>query len=246
MGYNIAISVISEPPKSLPRLIEEDSVVGLLAIGGGDITDEFLTLISDYNMPLVTVDNESYSLPLNNVVVDSYRGGHLAVQHLIDLGHKRIAIIRGPEKYKSLTKRYHGYLHAMIDSGLGIDNTLVQESISKGMPNKGYLEMQALLKQDNPPTAVFAVTDRSALGAIMALEEAGLSIPDDMSIVGFDDIPPHTYSKPALTSVTSERFRMGRIAMQRLHKIINEPDLVPIKIVVHSSVVVRDTSADPR
>lgn len=243
LGYNIAISVVNEPPKSLPRLVEEDSVAGVLAIGGGDITDQFLRLITDYNMPLVTVDNESYSLPLNNIVVDSYRGGYLAVQHLIDLGHQRIAIIRGPDKYKSLTKRYHGYLYAMIESGLGVDSTLIQESLSKGVPNKGYLEMRELLKHDNPPTAVFAVSDRTALGAISALEESGLSVPNDMSVVGFDDIPPHTYSKPALTSVTSERSQMGRLAMQRLHKIINEPNLMPIKIVVHSSLVVRDTSA---
>ena len=246
LGYNIAISVISEPAETLPRLMAEDSVAGLIAVGGGDITDDLLRLISENNMPLVTVDNQSNFEPLNNIVVDNYRGAYLAVKHLIELGHQRIAIIRGPAKYKSLTERFHGYLNAMFDADLGVDSSLIQESLSKGIPNKGHLEMKALLEIEDPPTAVFAVSDRTALGAISALKEVGLTVPDDMSIVGFDDLPPYAYAEPALTSVTSERLELGRIAMQRLHRIINNPDLLPVKILMHTSLVIRDSSAPPR
>ncbi len=242
-GYSIAVNVIDEPAEVLPRLVAEESIEGLLALGGGDITDELLDLIIKSGMPLVTVDNQSHLQALNSVVVDNYRGAYLATRHLIELGHRRIAIIRGPRKYKSLTERYHGYLNAMIDGGLGIDLELVQRPLSSGLPNKGYREMKALLALDAPPTAVFAVSDRTALGAIPAIQEAGLHAPRDISIVGFDDMPPSVYPAPALTTVTSERLAMGHIAMQRLHRIIKNPRYVPIKIVMPCQLVIRDSSA---
>lgn len=243
LGYNIAISVINEPTEALPRLVEEDSVAGLIAIGGGDISDHLLQQIVQNNIPLVTVDNQSNLQPLNSVVVENYRGAYLAVQHLVELGHQRIAVIRGPQKYKSLTERFHGYLNAMFDARISIDSSLIQDSLSQGLPNKGYLEMKALLKLQEPPTAVFAVSDRTALGAISAIKEVGLKVPTDLSIVGFDDMPPYAYPEPALTSVTSKRLEMGHIAMQRLHQIINGPNQVPINIMMPCQLVIRDSSS---
>ena len=179
------------------------------------------------------------------MVVDNYRGAYAATRHLIELGHRRIAIIQGPRKYKSLTERYHGYLNAIIDAGLGIDWELIQQPLSSGLPNKGYREMEALLAVDEPPTAVFAVSDRTALGAIPAIEGAGLQVPRDISIVGFDDMPPYAYPAPALTTVTSERLAMGQFAMQSLCRIIKKPRSVPINIVMPCQLVIRDSSAKP-
>ena len=247
LGYNIAISVINEPNDTLPRLVDEDSVVGLIAIGGGDITDELLERIVKNNIPLVAVDNKSTLRPINSIMIDNYHGAYLATQYLIELGHRRIAIIRGPQKYKSLTERFYGYINALVDAEIEIDWNLIQAPLSKGIPNKGFMEMNALLEIDQPPTAIFAVSDRTALGAISAIEEAGLKVPTDISVVGFDDMPPYTYTnKPALTTITSERFEMGRIAMQRLHEIIKEPSLVPINIVMPSQLVIRDSSSKPQ
>ena len=246
LGYSIAVSVINDSTEVLPRLVAEDSIAGLLALGGGDITDQLLQLIIKSGMPLVAVDNQSDLQPLNSVVVDNYRGAYVATRHLIELGHRRIAVIQGPRKYKSLTERYHGYLNAMIDAGFGLDWELIQRPLSSGFPNKGYREMKALLSLDAPPTAVFAVSDRTALGAMPAIDEAGLGVPRDISIVGFDDMPPDVYPAPALTTVTSERLAMGHIAMQRLHQIIKNPRYVPINIVMPCQLVVRDSSGEPR
>ena len=245
LGYSIAVSVIDEPTEILPRLVAEDAVIGLLALGGGDITDQLLDLVIKGDMPLVTVDNQSDLQPMNSVVVDNYRGAYLATRHLIELGHRRVAIIQGPRKYKPLTERFHGYLNAIVDSGLGIDWELIQRPLSSGLPNKGYREMKAQLSLDEPPTAVFAVSDRTALGAVQAIEEAGLQVPRDISIVGFDDMPPDVYPAPALTTVTSERLAMGHIAMQRLHQIIKNPGYAPIHIVMPCQLVIRDSSAAP-
>ncbi len=197
-------------------------------------------------MPLVTVDNQSDLQALNSVVVDNYRGAYLATRHLIEQGHRRIAIIQGPRKYKSLTERYHGYLNAMMDAGLGIELALVQRPLSSGIPNKGYREMKALLAQGKPRTAVFAVSDRTALGAIPAIIEAGLRVPQDISIVGFDDMPPEVYPTPTLTTVSNERLAMGHIAMQRLHSIIQTPHATPVQIVMPCKLVARDSSAAPQ
>jgi DNA-binding LacI/PurR family transcriptional regulator len=141
LEYSIAISVIDEPIDTLPRLVEEDSVVGLIAIGGGDITDDLLERIVKNNIPLVAVDNKSNLHPLNSIMIDNYRGAYLATQHLIELGHRRIAIIQGPQKYKSLTERFYGYVNALVDAEIGIDWSLIQAPSSKGVPNKGWLYM---------------------------------------------------------------------------------------------------------
>jgi DNA-binding LacI/PurR family transcriptional regulator len=245
LGYTLAISVLNEPPVGLPRMVEEQQIAGILGIGGGDVTDDLLHRIADRNIPLVTVDNQSSTRILNNVVVDNHRGAYLALRHLIELGHERIAIIRGPEKYKSLTERYQGYVQALYDAGLPLDPALIQQPISKGLPRKGYLEAQQILKLDPLPTAIFAVTDRTALGALDALREHGLRVPEDISITGFDDMPPDVYSHRPLTSVTSKRFEMGRVAMQRLHALIADPSLVPIKLVMPTELVVRESTAAP-
>jgi len=245
LGYSIAVSVINEPVQALPRLVAEESIAGLLALGGGDITDQLLQRISAHNMPLVTVDNQSDLQPVNSITVDNYRGAYLATKYLLDLGHKRIAVIQGPRKYKSLTERFHGYLNAIVDAGLEVDRDLIQAPLSSGLPNKGYREMKALLAKGKLPTAVFAVSDRTALGAIPAVREAGLRVPQDISIVGFDNMPPEVYPEPALTTVTNERLAMGHIALQRLHRIIKNPQYKPINIVMPCKLVIRDSSAAP-
>ena len=246
LGFSIAVNIVDEPTDDLPRLVAEDAIRGLLALGGGDITDQLLRLIIQRGMPLVTVDNQSDRQPLNSVVVDNYRGAYAATRHLIDLGHRRVAVIQGPRKYKSLTERFHGYVNAMIDAGLGIDMDLVQRPLSSGMPNKGYREMKALLDLGDPPTAVFAVSDRTALGGIQAIQETGLAVPRDVSIVGFDNMPPDVYPAPALTTVTSERLDMGHIAMRRLHEVIKNPGDAPVNIVMPCQLVIRDSSAELR
>lgn len=245
LGYSLAISVLNQPQTDLPRLIDEQQVVGVLAIGGGDVTDHLLERIAERNMPLVTVDNDSLLRPLNSVVVDNQRGAYLATRHLIELGHRWIAVIRGPAKYKSLTERFYGYIQALVDAGITPDPRLIQPAISQGIPRKGRLEMQQLLRLDPRPTAVFAVSDRTALGAMDALQEAGLSVPDDISMVGFDDMPPEAYAHVALTSVTSRRDEMGRTAVQRLHALVQDPTLPPVKIVMHTQLVYRDSVAPP-
>jgi LacI family transcriptional regulator len=246
LDYHLAISVLNQPQTELPRLVTQPSIAGVIAIGGGDITDSLLHQIAERGLPLVTVDNQSDSDHLNSVVVDNFRGAYQVTQHLIELGHRRIALIRGPEKYKSLTERYHGYCQALHDAGIPLDPTLIQAGLSKGVPRKGHLEMQQLLRLKLIPTAVFAVSDRTALGAIDAIRERGLIVPGDISVAGFDDINPAAYPPPALTTVSTKRYEMGANVMRRLAALINDPNLSPIKQVMYTNLIVRESTAPCR
>jgi LacI family transcriptional regulator len=243
LGYHLTINVLNQPTSLLPRTILDQRVAGILAIGGGDITDELLANIADQQIPLVTVDNECLLRNIDSVVADNQHGAYAVTRHLIELGHRQIAIIRGPAKYKSLTERYYGYVQAMLDAGIVLDTQLIQAPLSKGIPRKGYLEMESLLRTSRPPTAVFAVTDRTAIGAMDYLAEHGMHVPSDISVASFDHIHPGTHADTALTTVGIDRHEMGRVAVQRLHHCIQDASLKPVKIVMYAEVITGESTA---
>ena len=215
-------------------------------IGGGDVTDALIARLVDSNVPVLLVDNESWLQEIDSVMVDNHRGAYLAIQHLIELGHRRIAIICGPAKYKTLQQRLHGYIAALTDAGIRIDAQLIQPSISQGQPRKGYREMQQLLALDSRPTAVFAVSDRSAFGALDAIRETELRVPEDISLVGFDNVNSSIHTYPPLTTVGADRQAMGTSAMRRMHDLVRGKTTSPIKIVVYMHLVVRQSTMPPQ
>ena len=245
LGYNLVLSVLDQTQGGLPRVVAEQHVAGLLAIGGGDITDALLNRLADEEIALVAVDNYSLSRHIDSVVTDDQTGAYLATRHLIELGHRRIAMIMGPEKYKPLVERYLGYRQALDEAGIPIDESLMQPSISRGMPRKGYREMQQLLACNQRPTAVFAVTDRTALGALDAIYEHGLRVPDDISMIGFDDIAPGAQARPPLSTIHRPNYEMGVAAIRRLDTVITAQSLIPMKLVLYNDLVVRASTATP-
>jgi LacI family transcriptional regulator len=245
LGYNLVLSVLDQAQGGLPRVVAEQHVAGLLAIGGGDITDDLLNRLADEEIALVAVDNYSLSRHIDSVVTDDQAGAYLATRHLIELGHRRIAMIQGPDKYKPLVERYLGYRQALREASIPIDEALMQPSISRGTPRKGYREMQRLLEYDPHPTAVFAVTDRTALGALDAIYEHGLRVPKDISLIGFDDIAPGAQARPPLSTIHRPNYEMGVAAMRRLDAVITGQSLIPMKLVLYNDLVVRESTAPP-
>jgi LacI family transcriptional regulator len=246
LGYSVALSVVDAQQPALPRIVTEQQVAGLLAIGGGDITDALLDRVVAGDMPLVAIDNQSEARHIDSVVVDNQRGGALATRHLLELGHRRIAIILGPTKYKSLGERAMGYLQALWEAGIPADERLIQPALSHGLPRKGYVEMQRLLQLDPLPTAVFAVSDRTALGALDAIYERGLRVPEDISLVGFDDIALGAHARPPLATVRTDKYAMGATAVRRLDDLLGERSHTPLRQVLPVDLVVRDSTAPPR
>jgi LacI family transcriptional regulator len=157
------------------------------------------------------------SYPLDNLYVDNVVAAQTAVSYLISRGHTRIGMIagqRGPADY-----RIQGYYQALAKHGLSPDETLIQEGAFA--EEGGYQSMQVLLKLSPRPTAVFAANDMMAMGALLALKEAGLRVPEDMAIMGFDDIPTAKLVYPPLTTVTQFQQRLGRRAAEMLFERLN-------------------------
>jgi DNA-binding LacI/PurR family transcriptional regulator len=245
MGYHLTLSVVDPNQAGLPRAIADQQVAGVIAVGGGDVTDALLHRLADEGIPLVAVDNLSMSRQIDCVLTDNQHGAYQLTQHLLDLGHRRIAIILGPPKYKSLVERYQGYREALLNAGIIPDDALIQPSISQGIPRKGYHEMQRLLELRPRPTAVFAVSDRTAVGALDAIREHGLRVPEDISLAGFDGIVLGEHAQPALTTVRTRNYEMGVVAVQRLDALLNSRSNAPMKIVLYADLVIRQSTASP-
>lgn len=239
-GYGILFSIMEG--NQLPPMITETQVCGVLTLGGGPANDALAAQLTQYQIPSVLVDNYVPGISAHAIVPDNQWGGYCAMQHLIELGHQRIALIKGPNKYKTLTDRVQGVLRAANEAQLIIPPEYQQESLSAGRANKGYLEMKQLLSLPQPPTAVFAVSDKTAFGAFQAIKEAGLSIPKDISVVGFDNVAD---TDPPLTTIDIPKFEMGELAMHRLIDMVNKQTMLPVRISVYTQLIVRASTAPP-
>ncbi|MCC6798888.1 MAG: LacI family DNA-binding transcriptional regulator [Anaerolineae bacterium] len=240
LGYSLVLLVVDPATNLFDMVAEHSDVEGFIVLGGGDITQDVIRSLARQDRPLLLVDNQSADLKLNCVVADNFTGAHQAVQYLVSQGYERIAFIQGPAKYRSLVDRFFGYCSGLTASGRAIDWELVQPSISSGLPNKGYHEMRALLAQGKSFDAVLCVSDRSAFGALQALQEADLRVPADVAVMGFDNVSQAAHTRPALTTIEVPKSTMGMLAMRRLHELITgaAPD-VAVKNMLYTSVVAR-------
>lgn len=170
------------------------------------------------------------------VAIDDFNGGVIATQHLLDLGHRRIACIR-QESFTTSAQRYRGYVYAHQRAGLAI-NPLY--TISCGYEfNAGIEATNSLLRLPDRPSAIFAHNDVIALNAIFTVMDAGLSVPDDISIVGFDDIVEGSISRPALTTVSYPKSAMISWTADRLFGLIADHDVPPMTKLLPTSLLIR-------
>lgn len=245
LGYQVLLHVYRpdiDPIHSIRELMGR-GIDGLIIANDGDVTPEVILKIADTGLPMVLVENYQ-SLPIHSVTADNFTAGRIMTEYLIELGHRRIAGIVGPDKYSSLRDRMRGHRIALIEHGLPLDPTLQPSPIS-GNPRKGYVQLQQLLALPEPPTAVFAVSDRAAFGAMEAIKDAGLLIPDDISVVGIDDVRDSAYSSPPLTTFSVPKYDLGRSAVFILHDLIRKKVLPPAKTVLLGKLLVRESTGPP-
>lgn len=241
LGFHLVFGILDNTQSELPLMVMEQNIAGIIVLGGGDITDEYIDRLAE-EQQLVLLDNESWLNDFNCILGDNHRGSYLATRHLIEMGHQRIGIIKGPEKYKTLEERFHGYLAALADAHLPITQSFIQPSISHGVSRKGYLEMEQLLNLENPPTAVFATSDRAAFGAMDAIRDRGLRIPEDISIIGFDNAETSEHTNPPLTTVSFDKKAMGVLTVRRMQEIITGKSIEPCKAVISARLIVRGST----
>ncbi|HVE60118.1 MAG TPA: LacI family DNA-binding transcriptional regulator [Pyrinomonadaceae bacterium] len=185
--------------------------------------DEYLKEIVESNVPVVVIGRDFQHADVDFVSTDNLLGGFEATRHLIDLGHRRIGFIGATLSGGSSLKRLQGYLKALEQYKIPVDERLVtgpKEAISEvpgySTEKIGYEGMKRLLSLPNPPTAVFARNDFTAIGAMTAIKESNLRIPEDIAIVGFDDIPIAVHTAPALTTVRQPMHLLGQLAAEML------------------------------
>jgi LacI family transcriptional regulator len=232
-----------DPLDSIRELMGRD-IDGLIIANDGDVTPEVIQKIANAGKPVVLVENYQLA-PIHSVTADNFTAGRMMTEHLIELGHRRIGALGGPSKYSSLRDRMRGHQIAMLEHCLELDPDLQPQPVS-GHPRKGYVQMQQLLALPNRPTAVFAVSDRAAFGAMEAVKDAGLRIPDDISIVGIDDVRDSGYSSPPLTTYRVPKYDLGRTAVYILDGLVSQNAMPPARTVLLGQIEIRQSSAPPR
>jgi LacI family transcriptional regulator len=171
-------------------------------------------------------------------------GADQAMRHLLDLGHRRIAQIAGPSGWLATEDRRRGYRAALASAGILPDPALEVESIPEVDPGRDAAA--SLLALPDPPTAIFAFNDDTAIGAIQAARERGLRVPEDLSVVGFDDVEHATIVTPALTTVRQPLAEMGRTAVSLLSRLLDSQSFETLHVELATRLVVRDSTAPPK
>jgi LacI family transcriptional regulator len=222
-----------------PRLFVERSVDGIIAVD----TPWTLSL----SVPVVTVSGHNRVKGVTNVVLNHVRAAEIALKHLAQLGHRQIAFIKGQEFSSDTKIRWANIEKAARQLNLPIASGLVSQLEGDSpSPELGYEAARKLLSTHQPFTALFAFNDISAMGAIRALREAKLRVPQDVSVVGFDDIRSAAYQSPALTTVRQPLEEMGRIAAETLlRRIRSAGSNDGGEIIVEPKLIVRETTGSP-
>jgi LacI family transcriptional regulator len=199
----------------------------------------------DVGLPCVIIDPVDLPDPdVPSVGATNWGGGLAATRHLTELGHRRIAVIGGPPPLLCSRARIDGYRAALESAGLPFDPALVRDGTFHHAG--GYEAASALLALPEPPTAVFAGSDEQAFGVVEAARVAGLSVPRDLSVVGFDDLPISRWAAPPLTTVRQPLADMGRLAAQMLQVLLNGSVLDAFHVELATSLVVRASTAGRR
>ncbi|MFZ3216321.1 MAG: LacI family DNA-binding transcriptional regulator [Candidatus Acidiferrales bacterium] len=207
------------------------------------------TLLEEsFPLPTIAIAGHRRLEGVTNIVLDHHRAATLALQHLAELGHREIAFMRGPHYSSDSVERWKAIQQVAADLGIVVRPELtMQLEGDLSTPEVAYPATKLFLRtQKRPFTALFAFNDNSALGAISALQEAGLHVPNDISVVGFDDIKMAPYINPSLTTVRQPLQKMGEIAARSLlNQIKNSEEYVP-EILIEPEFVVRKSTAKAR
>lgn len=217
-----------------------DAVILVLAAS----PPEQLAELRRLDIPLIVLDSWGQTdVDVPSVGATNWVGGFSATEHLLSLGHTRIAMIGGPEPLLSSKARAAGYRAAFDAVGAPFNTDLFRAG--DFLADRGAAETHALLDLDDPPTAIFAGSDLQALGVYRALRERGKVVPDDMSVVGFDDLPLAALATPPLTTVRQPLAEMGRMAVEMVLHLLEGEDVQDGRVEMPTSLVVRESSTTP-
>lgn len=242
LGYYVILSTFDRHSQNLDllRMGFAQNLAGFVIANDGDILPEMTIQLKILNLPVVLIESYIEGQTFSAVLGDNFMAGYKIARHLLDKGHRKIGILKGPTKYSSLVDRLRGCLAAMAEANLLPPPEWMPEPVS-GHPLKGYVQMKEILELPNHPTAIIAISDKTAIGAMEAIREAGLSIPHDIAIGSIDNTIESGYTRPPLTTVHIPKYELGVLALRNLHRIIEGQETIPVKNVVYSELIVRES-----
>lgn len=242
MGYTVVLcNTDGDPAQEMAyaKTLRELRVDGIIFVVSSPDSAAVWELLRGH-FPLALIDRQVEGASVDAVLVDNVSSAREATRHLIRLGHRRIAHISGPPQLTTSRDRLRGYLEALGEAGLEADETLIRAGDFRY--HSGYARMKELLEAQDPPTAVFAANDLMAIGAIRALGESGRRVPDDVAVVGFDDILLASLVRPALTTVSQPAYQMGvtatELLIRRMDGLVSGP---PQEVVLTPQLVIRES-----
>jgi DNA-binding LacI/PurR family transcriptional regulator len=245
LGYSVFLANSNADPEREIRAVrsfEERRVDGII-VTSSRAGAVHASMATQLRLPIVLLNNQHPSEFVHSVMIANVEASRAATQVLIEKGHQRIAYLGDRNGGQSDSERFSGYRQALDEAGLPFCPELMVHG--DGKPEGGRRGMAQLLATEERPTAVFCYNDMTALGALKETRRAGLRVPEDVSMVGFDDLYISEYTEPALTTVRQPMKKMGRLAMETLAQLLvgKEPSH---NIKVPGEVIVRDSVAPPR
>lgn len=245
-GFNVMICQSNESEQTEinnTNALLSSRVAGLIvSVSGQTSTFEHFKTIQRRGVPLVFFDRVSEEIEASKVLVDDYDGAFKVVEHLIDMGCRRIAHLSGPDLLKVTQNRLNGYLDALKHNNMRVEPVLIKQVDFNR--RRAYEATLQLLDLPQPPDAIFAISDRVAIGAIMALKERNCRIPEDVAVVGFGNEATSAILDPPLTTVMQYPYEMGKIAAQLfLEQLNTEPEeYVPQTKILNTQLIVNKSS----
>lgn len=246
-GYSLFLAASHRDPereKQVMQAMGERRVDGVI-ISSAQISPEQLRRLSSFNVPFVLINNQALDEPdVYSVYHNDAYGSSQILRHLLELGHRRIAYLGNERGGRTNAKRREGYENAMQRAGLALDPRYLVLGTT-GMPEGGALAMKRILALGDLPTAVVCYNDMMAIGAIQAIQQAGLRVPDDISITGFDNVELAAYVTPPLTTFHQPRYELGHEAATMMLRVLNNDvdSKRPEMVTLHGELVVRQSTA---
>ncbi|GAA5037054.1 LacI family transcriptional regulator [Marivirga lumbricoides] len=223
------------------------SMIDGLIISLADTTDDYshLSSLQEHKIPVVLIDKVTDRLEASKIVCNDYQGAYDATSHLIEVGKRRIAHLTGSLTPLTTRERYRGYCDALKNNDLKLDNELIRYcDLVSG--EEGYQEMKTLISLSNPPDAIFCATDPTAIGAINAVKDSGLKVPEDIAVIGFSNWSMSSVIDPPLSSVIQPDVEMGeqavRLIIEEIENIRNDKPVVFKTHVMKTALILRQST----
>jgi DNA-binding LacI/PurR family transcriptional regulator len=245
-GLSVVVSAVHGEQQRARKWVESlrarSTTGAILVLWNTDLSE--LAALRALRIPLVVLDPWGVPDPdMASVGATNFQGAYEAVEHLVALGHRRVAFIGGSPTLPASRARQGGYRAALESRGVEVDPDLIADG--NFLIDGGYEQGLRLLAPANRPTAIFAGTDMQAMGVYRAARELGLRIPEDLSVVGFDDVPIADLASPGLTTVRQPLAEMGAVAARQLVQIRNGEQLKTLRVELATSLVVRESTSPP-